>query len=792
MHIAMVDFASSSPAPEKSARARHRAHLATLAEGGTLTRMALAMGALLLLYGCWQALDLTPHHRALVGDVFFYPVGMLAIHAAWRASQRCSLSARLQSSWRLLALASVSYLGGDVAQTVYELVGKRPYPSVADALYLTFYPLMLVGLLRFPSAHRSAAEKLRRLLDLAVVAIGGSAVVIYVVLGPAAVRSGPSSLQTAFSIAYPVGDMVLLVGLATLLLSRPLPCSHLALRLLAAGLGFYVAADLVYGYLTLHSTYHGGDPVDTLWMVAIAFLGVAAAAQRSPDDTRQIPAAHSPHSSTIPYVAIAVAFVLLGISQRHDPLFPDKSLTLTAVLLTALVSIRQFLTQRDLIHSQQEISHQSLHDALTGLPNRVLALDRTQQMLARARRQQSPVAALFVDLDGFKNVNDTLGHAAGDRLLRIVAERLTTVIRDADTAARFGGDEFVVLLEGSTPEHGPEFVARRLLEVLRQPYDLDETRGRRQPSISASVGIAVGIQLSADELLRNADLALYEAKAAGRDHYVLFESSMQSASERRVTLEMDLGDAVESEQLFLLYQPMFDLSTQDAVGVEALVRWRHPIRGIVSPEEFIPIAEDSGLIAQIGRWVLQTACQRAAIWHRHGHPIGISVNVSARQLDDDRLLADVRETLADNDLDPAALTLEITETALMRDPGATIRRLGALKELGVRIAIDDFGTGYSSLAYVRQFPADSLKIDRSFIAGLPSSEASAALIHTVVQLGKALDIQILAEGIEDQDQLEALQREHCDQGQGFLFSRPLDVDAVEAFLDAAMRQHAHH
>jgi diguanylate cyclase (GGDEF)-like protein len=476
-----------------------------------------------------------------------------------------------------------------------------------------------------------------------------------------------------------------------------------------------------------------------------------------------------------------------GLSAGGQGLLVLVGGSLVSLLLFALILVLAYSRERALGMVREktgQLRHQALHDALTGLPNRVLALDRAQQMLARARRQQVPVAALFVDLDGFKHVNDTFGHAAGDELLRIVAARLMTVVREGDTAARLGGDEFVVLLEGSTLDAGPELVAERLLEVLCQPYDMTDTLGR-QLSVTASIGIALGIQGTADELLSDADLALYGAKESGRSRYVLFQSSMQTASRDRLTIEMDLAEALACQQLFLLYQPTFDLRSETVIGVEALIRWHHPTRGVLAPGEFIPIAEDSGLIVPIGRWVLAEACRQAAIWYGHGHPIGMSVNVSARQLDDDALVEDVRRALEDNGLDPATLTLEITETTLMRDAEATAKRLYTLKELGVRIAIDDFGTGYSSLAYLRQFPADALKIDRSFIDGIATSKASAALIHTLVQLGKALDIETLAEGIEDQAQLETLQREHCDHGQGFLFSRPLDVDAIERFLSSA-------
>jgi len=460
---------------------------------------------------------------------------------------------------------------------------------------------------------------------------------------------------------------------------------------------------------------------------------------------------------------------------------------LATLLLAALVLVLARSRERAMAMVREktgQLRHQAMHDALTGLPNRLLAIDRVEQMLARARRQQLPVAALYVDIDGFKTVNDTFGHAAGDELLRIVGQRLESVVRGGDTAARLAGDEFVVLVEGSTLDAGPELVAERLLEVLRQPYEMSDAGGR-ELSVTASIGIALGLRASADELLRDADIALYEAKAAGRNRYVLFQSAMQTAVQDRLTLQMDLAGALERDELFLLYQPTFDLRSEHIIGVEALIRWRHPERGIVPPMEFIPIAEATGLIVPIGRWVLRRACRQAARWQAQGHDLGMSVNISARQLDTDELIADVRAALADSGLEAPALTLEVTETALMRDPQATATRVRALKQLGVRIAIDDFGTGYSSLAYLRQFPADVVKIDRSFISEIADSKQSKALIHTLVQLGKALEIETLAEGIEDRVQLETLQREQCDHGQGFLFSRPLEVDAVEAFLRSA-------
>jgi len=433
------------------------------------------------------------------------------------------------------------------------------------------------------------------------------------------------------------------------------------------------------------------------------------------------------------------------------------------------------------VEAEEALAYQSLHDALTGLPNRVLLIDRAERMLAQARRYRAPIAALYVDIDGFKQVNDCFGHAAGDELLRGVAERLTGTIRDADTAGRLGGDEFVVLLESLESNARPEFVAERIREVLAQPFELDALDGR-PVCVTASIGIAVGQEHSLDDLLRDADFALYEAKAAGKNRWTLFERDMHAAAQSRLALELDLNEAIAEEQFFLLYQPTFDLRTERITGVEALIRWRHPVHGTLAPDSFIPIAEASGMIAPIGRWVLQTACRQAAEWRDQGRPLAISVNVSARQLDDDRFVAEVAEALAETGLDPTTVTLEITETALMQDVEAAAHRFRALKGLGVRIAIDDFGTGYSSLSHLQQFPVDALKIDRSFIAGIAASPQSKALIHTLVQLGKTLGLETLGEGIEEDSQLRQLQAEHCDYGQGFLLARPLDVHQVEELL----------
>ena len=430
------------------------------------------------------------------------------------------------------------------------------------------------------------------------------------------------------------------------------------------------------------------------------------------------------------------------------------------------------------------LAFRALHDPLTGLANRQLIIDRAQQMLVRARRSGVPVAALFIDLDNFKDSNDSLGHGAGDTLLQMVAGRFLGILRSGDTVGRLGGDEFVILAEGVSFARGPEMIAERVHEVLKPAFHLPGV-DNMSITVSASIGIAVGDRPAAEDLLRDADIALYRAKGAGRDQSVLFEHSMQSAAKERLALKSDLETALDNNEFSLLYHPFFDLDGIEIQGVEALLRWEHPVKGTIAPNGFIPFLEERGLIIDVGRWVLNESCREAAAWHRQGHRASISVNVSMRQLESDQLVEDVNDALSTSGLDPSMLILEVTESTLMRDSVATVARLNRLKQLGVKVAIDDFGTGYSSLAYLRQFPVDVLKIDRSFVADMTRSPDAAALIHTLIELGHTLGLVTLAEGIETQEQLEGLRAERCIYGQGFLFSGPVTAVEMADLLEIA-------
>jgi len=457
--------------------------------------------------------------------------------------------------------------------------------------------------------------------------------------------------------------------------------------------------------------------------------------------------------------------------------------------LEALEGFVMDVTERTIAEARLE--HQAFHDALTGLANRSLFRDRVGHALARGRRLGTRPAVLFLDLDEFKAVNDGLGHAEGDRLLVEVSTRLLGATRGCDTVARLGGDEFAVLLSDVYDEGEATAVAERVLRALAKPITLSA----RDVLVGASVGIAAAVPgEGADELLRNADLAMYHAKARGKGTYEVFAPAMYEVVSDRVALLADLRGALDRKEFAVVYQPVVDLGTGHVVGAEALIRWTHPARGPVPPPRFIGLAEDSGLILPIGRFVLEAACRQAAGWLRDGHgDLHVAVNMSGRQLQYPGFVADVAAVLAATGLPPHALLLEITESVVMQDTEASLARLAALKALGVRLAIDDFGTGYSSLAYLQRFPVDVLKIDKRFVDGVHEGRSGEALARTIVALGETLGLRTVGEGIERPEQRDALRSLGCTYGQGYLFARPLpahELDGLLAVLAQAPPRHA--
>lgn len=433
---------------------------------------------------------------------------------------------------------------------------------------------------------------------------------------------------------------------------------------------------------------------------------------------------------------------------------------------------------------ESELSRQAFSDALTGLPNRALLIDRLTHALARGERLAGAVAVLYLDLDNFKLVNDSLGHEAGDALLAAVATRLQNGIRTGDTLARLGGDEFIILLEDIAGSDEAIEVACRILDAVAAPFPLHD----REIFVNVSIGIALSTpDCDASDLLRDADTAMYVAKRRGKAGYELFTPEMHAQSANRLMLETTLRHALDRREFELHYQPVVDLASGRIAEMEALLRWRHPERGLLYPGDFIPIAEETGLILPIGRWVLAEAAHQTRTWqHQYPSqpPLTVSVNLSARQFQDGALMQDVTDILAETGLSPDNLKLEITESALIENVEETVATLTSLKHLGVRVAIDDFGTGYSSLAYLQQFPVDILKIDRSFVQRLEGRSEATALARNIVDLGKALHLTVTGEGIETGEQLAALRELGCEQGQGYYFDRPMCAEALGALLAA--------
>jgi diguanylate cyclase (GGDEF)-like protein/PAS domain S-box-containing protein len=450
--------------------------------------------------------------------------------------------------------------------------------------------------------------------------------------------------------------------------------------------------------------------------------------------------------------------------------------------VNGLVLNTRDVTDRKLL--QEELAQQAFHDSLTGLSNRAVFRDRVDHALARATRTGSRSAVFLLDLDGFKTVNDSLGHDAGDQLLIAAAQRLQFQGRSSDTVARIGGDEFGILLEDDADETSARAMADRLLAAFSVPF---EVRGR-ELFVRATIGIALSVagESNTDEMIRNADTAMYAAKAAGKARYEFFRPFMHARALERFEVQADLEVALIRHEFVVHYQPIVDFETGKALSVEALVRWNHPTRGLLGPLEFIHIAEDTGVIVPLGLWVLGQACRQTVAWraeHPEASDLRVSVNLSTRQLLEPDLVARVRQILEESELEPAALTLELTEGSLMQKIEDTVTKLRALKELGVRLAIDDFGTGSSSLGYLQRFPIDILKIDKSFVDGIATLDSEdPALVRAIVEMAKTLRLETVAEGIEETEQLDELRSAGCRSGQGYLFARPLHPDAMGTFL----------
>ncbi len=460
----------------------------------------------------------------------------------------------------------------------------------------------------------------------------------------------------------------------------------------------------------------------------------------------------------------------IAVEEAVSPIHDRDGLAIGTVIVLRDVSAARVMAL--------QMTHSAEHDYLTGLPNRMLLNDRINQAITLAPRHTKQIAVLFLDLDGFKHINDSLGHPVGDKLLQSIAGRLVDCVRASDTVSRQGGDEFVVLLSEAEQWADAAIVARRMLAAVAEPHSIDQ----QVLHVTTSIGVSVFPDdgRDAETLIKNADTAMYQAKENGRRSFQFFEPEMNVRAVERQSLEENLRQALGAQEFALHYQPKVDLRTGAIIGAEALIRWMHPTRGMVSPAQFIPIAEECGLIVPIGNWVLRGACQQARAWLDAGLALSsIAVNVSATELRQDGFLAGVLAILEETGLDPHHLELELTESVLMKHAGSAAAILQALRETGVQVAVDDFGTGYSSLSYLRAFPIDALKIDQSFVRQIAATGDDASIVTAVISMARSLKLRVVAEGVETFEQLAFLQRHECDEAQGFYFSRPLPADRFE-------------
>jgi diguanylate cyclase (GGDEF)-like protein/PAS domain S-box-containing protein len=861
--------------------------------------IALATALYAVLYLVWERSQWGGETvRALIGNVAFMPINLGVLILFVLASKQEILDPAVRRALRLLGLGGATVFIGNAISTGYVLtLHDSPPVSWADLFYLSDSLLTLTALLSFPLARRTRLERWKFLLDGAMVLVGGGVAIWFFSIRATAASEESSLVVTLLAFAYPLASMLVLLGVTTVLLRRPLDGNRVAFGLVVTGLALGVVADLTFNVVQLQAGSRSASWADAVFLLCyVMLIGGAELYWRRPVPARATaaePLTRFQAISPLPYLAVGTTYALLLAVALRPWTDPISGLAVGALLGTGLVVLRQLLavgenvrllgdhaarqnearfrslvqhssdviiviradgriqfvspsvtrvlgydpsvmlgsTVSELLHPddrgraatffstaaqapgvtgpvewrfsqpdgswlhaeilatnllhdptvngvvlntrdvserrrlEEQLTHQAFHDPLTGLANRALFRDRVSHALALAQRRGSPVTVVFLDLDDFKKVNDSLGHGEGDRLLIAVAERFLACARSADTVARLGGDEFAILIEGA---EGGDGLPERLAAAMSHPFSLSGNQVRA----TASIGVAAASPGDrADDLLRNADMAMYAAKRHGKGRAETYESRMYADVRERLDLEAALRDAIEGQQLILAYQPIVNLQTGAIYGLEALVRWEHPRFGRLPPQHFIPLAEETGLIAQLGSWVLGEACRQLQLWQA-AHPrlsLAVAINISGRQLQGSGLADTLRQTLTSSSVDPSSVVLEITESVLMQQTDPVLERLQQLKALGVRLAIDDFGTGYSSLSYLQRFPIDILKIAKPFVDEVGHGVDRSALARAIVGLGDTLKLQTIAEGIERAEQRAALIELGCTLGQGYHF-----------------------
>lgn len=700
-----------------------------------------------------------------IGIVVFSVVALgFSVHAARSAE------GRLRAAWTALALGLTAWTMGEVIWSYDELVlGEIPFPSAADAFFLLFPVGAGAALLLFRN-RRGEGSDIRVLLDGLVVA-GSLFVMSWILVLSRIYEAGAAStFEFVLLVAYPLSDLVLLT-MATIVLVGAPAGQRVPITLITLGLACMAIADSAYAYLSVQDEYFSGNPNDIGWVAGLLLLTIAASVGRFElDNERAVDEVPGWASVWLPIAPVMLAGLTLILSRSDAR--SSQPVVVAGLLVVAAVMTRQFLAVRENRRLIAAVAAQAFRDPLTGLANRALFHDRLTHALQMRERYGTSVGVMVLDLDDFKLVNDNLGHRAGDELLNLFGQRLTDAVRPGDTVARLGGDEFAVLVEADAGQ--AHLLAERVIEAFDAPITLEGHDLLVRPSLGLAVA-AVNQPMLADDLIKQADLEMYAAKRSSR--------SPVTGGGEAVQMLGELRRAVEQGELSLLYQPQFDLRTGQIVGAEALVRWLHPQRGVISPDEFLPLVRGHQLMAPITEFVLNQALDDAKRWSAAGLDLPVAINLSATAVAIPDLPGRIEKALEARGLAASTLVIEITEDLFLEDSASARRILLSLRENGVSIAIDDFGSGYSALWYLRDLPVDKVKLDRSFVAPIASDPKAAAVTRAVIDLAHVLLLTTVAEGVEDENTAQLLRLYGCDVVQGYLYSPPVTAEEISAMRE---------
>lgn len=748
--------------------------------------LLVVLAGLVVLHSCWVLLGApapSREARRLAAVLTYIPVYGLTSLMLLRVAAR--LTAQARRAWLLMGAGTLAWTAGQFVYLYLAfVVNARTYPSLADLGYLSLIPCFVLGILLLTPRPASAWQAVTFALDVLIVVTAIGAVLWWTFLAHAVTGFAHEPFAFAIGVAYPVSDFLLCGLLLVMLMWHPRQYTLPYIRLLAAGLFLYLSASIGYEWLGSQGAYYDGMPWDATWMWSALLFALSARAYLASPPARPAGLEAAPPRQSaralnvLPYVGMLVCLLLYALMRgRGDSV--ESGVTIAAGVVTALVLARQVAWQVERGLLFRRLHERARHDDLTGIPNRAALNEDLPACITQAVTSGTGLAVLLIDLDHFKTINDTCGHAAGDALLQDAALRIQRALPSGGRAYRFGGDEFVVLLPGADSSRAAG-AAQGILRALHVPFRSGET----EFTITGSVGVTFcpADSTTAATALGNADLAMYEAKRLGKNGVQLFDKSLAVRAHEEFQLASRLHGALEAGEFSLRYQPIVRVPCGRTAGFEALLRWTSPELGNVPPSKFIPVAEERGLIRAIGRWVLREAAQCARAWHDAGHKLYVTVNVSALQFLDEDFVQIVEAALQEHGLGGNALVLEVTESVLMSDAAATGAKLRQLKELGVRVALDDFGTGYSSLTYLQHLPVDIIKLDRSFVGGMHTRPDGLMFLRAVVSFAHNLGLPVVAEGVETPDQFRELQGLACDLAQGYLIARPMPARETADFI----------